>query len=147
MQSFLRQKTFKLAVHDYIGLQVASSSEAHELSKLFQSMDANNDGLLSQKEVEDAYRSYGKPLSQDELNLLFKKMDKDGSGKISWNEFLVASQNYDIAAKENNFNKKYENCIKISDHSNNKSRMMQVIKNSLLSKTHELGDRIDLFEQ
>ena len=47
---------------------MASCEDVHNLKKLFETIDSNNNGMLSRSEIEEAYRLYGQQLSDDELN-------------------------------------------------------------------------------
>ena len=74
-------------------------------------------------------------------------MDADKSGAICWTEFLVASFDYEQVATEKRLKQSFEKFHTQHSQQVAKSRMMFAIRNSLLSKSVELGERLDFFDK
>ena len=71
-----------------------------KLRKQFQAIDVDNDGFITQIEMENSVQRLrnsfrSSELGREDLDLvaLFKSMDKDGDGKISYSEFIVGATN------------------------------------------------------
>jgi len=75
-----------------VALQVIASQLSEEkikgLRQLFLDLDANGDGILSVKEMQDGLKEVG--LSSD-LQAIIDEMDSDKSGMIDYTEFLAAT--------------------------------------------------------
>jgi Ca2+-binding EF-hand superfamily protein len=66
----------------------APAARRPNLADLFEKLDTNGDGELTQAEVVDAADSLG--LTRDEAAQLFAELDADGSGKLTKNELFSA---------------------------------------------------------
>merc|ERR1712150_201423 len=76
---------------------MSNGTQEENLKKIFQVFDINNDGTISQKEldrvVKDLLQSFKKDDELNEENLakdVFKEMDINTDGKITQEEFIHA---------------------------------------------------------
>ncbi|KAL8609336.1 hypothetical protein ACOMHN_048892 [Nucella lapillus] len=63
-----------------------------KLRRAFREMDADEDGLLTEKEMLDGMRDAGYNLSRDQGRKLCSDLDKNGDGKIEFEEFIQMFQ-------------------------------------------------------
>ena len=68
-------------------LEKASSSMKDDLRSLFDSIDTNRNGTLSEEEIAEHLQGVDQDLSSDEVAYLFTSMDLDGNGEIDFEEF------------------------------------------------------------
>jgi calcium-dependent protein kinase len=76
----------------FISSNIMDSDSNKELTKIFQSMDKNNDGRLSHEEILNGYKELGLPESR--AREIIQKVDADQSGLIEYTEFITASQDW-----------------------------------------------------
>lgn len=88
MKSFSAASKLKKVALTVIAQHV-SDTEVEELRKTFAILDANNDGNLSLKEMQDGLNKAGLPIPP-ELAALFDAMDTDGTQQIDYTEFLAS---------------------------------------------------------
>ena len=62
------------------------------MQKVFQAMDTNGDGHLSEDELLQGLRKCGYNLTRQQVKKLVTNLDKDGDGHISFEEFISAFQ-------------------------------------------------------
>lgn len=74
------------------------NTEIKDLIEIFNELDVNQDGFLTNKEFVEGLKS--KNQSVQELALFFKQMDFDRSGKISYTEFISAQISKEIYLNE-----------------------------------------------
>ena len=58
-----------------------------KINDLFDSLDKDNSGVLTPREIADGFAALGKPMSDDELAAYMREVDSDQSGTISHEEF------------------------------------------------------------
>ena len=102
LRAFKGAQKLKKAVFTYLATQL-SQKELSPLRALFKALDANNDGKLSYKEIEDGLKGRA---DEKELIELIIAVDTDHSGFIEYNgtsalansciEFLAAAMGSDI---------------------------------------------------
>jgi calcium-dependent protein kinase len=64
------------------------------LLTIFQALDTNGDGQLSQDELESGYaKILGKEKAKQEVARIFRMVDTDGNGSIDYSEFVTACIN------------------------------------------------------
>lgn len=84
----------KQATHALIAAQGLLQKEKEDIDRAFLAIDANHDGRLSKKEVQDGYMAYfGQSLSEEEVDEMFEQLDVDGTGFLEYSEFVVAAMN------------------------------------------------------
>lgn len=94
LQNFNAQSKLKQATYAFIASQLLSKQEKEDIDKVFRAMDANGDGKLDKKEIQNGYAEYfGKTLSNEQVDEMFAQCDADGSGEIDYSEFVVATMN------------------------------------------------------
>lgn len=61
-----------------------------QLREAFRAIDKNNTGLLTMKEIKEAFKEQGGS-TLDNLDEIFKNLDMDKDGMINYSEFLAAT--------------------------------------------------------
>ena len=59
------------------------------LQRIFNMMDDDQSGTLTQREFTKACRDFKVGISEENVPTLFAKFDKDGNGTISYDELLA----------------------------------------------------------
>ena len=67
--------------------QLVSADKAALIKELFDSLDSNHDGVLSEEEVRNGFKSLGIELSSEEVNGLFVAADENASNVLEFEEF------------------------------------------------------------
>lgn len=94
MKKFHAELKLQQAALQYIVSFLMSKEEKNEMLELFQSLDANGDGVLSREEIFEGYKlMLGETEAQKEVDRIFNEVDIDHSGSIDYNEFLIAAAN------------------------------------------------------
>ena len=65
-----------------------NAAELKELRQSFDTVDANGDGWIGDKEFISLLQRLDDELSRDECLLAFEATDADGDGSISFEEFM-----------------------------------------------------------
>lgn len=73
----------------YIASQLPEK-EIHELGKVFEQVDKNNDGYLTIDELREAIERQEESFSYKDLKDLIYSIDSDHNGKINYNEFIAS---------------------------------------------------------
>lgn len=104
MQSKLREGLFrKLVLRVVVRHLDRRSSQMDTIQKVFCSLDKDQDGTLSSKELLDGIRKCKFPdLHEDDLQPIFDVLDRDGSGSLNLQEFCVATIKEEHAFTEQN---------------------------------------------
>ncbi|CAK58777.1 unnamed protein product (macronuclear) [Paramecium tetraurelia] len=86
---------FSQAVLSYIAFQMTNQLEQDELLKTFQSLDKNNDGILSREELIEGYNKIyqDKEKAEQEVIKILQLIDLNQSGQVDFSEFLMAAMN------------------------------------------------------
>jgi calcium-dependent protein kinase len=94
MKKFHAERKIQQAALTYIVNHLLSKDEKNELLELFQSFDKNNDGVLSEDEIYEGYKSIlGEVDAKKEVERIMTEMDIDKNGFIDYNEFIMAATN------------------------------------------------------
>uniref|UniRef100_A0A0G4HAB5 Calcium-dependent protein kinase 1 n=1 Tax=Chromera velia CCMP2878 TaxID=1169474 RepID=A0A0G4HAB5_9ALVE len=93
LKGFQQSQAMQQAALTFIASQLTSKEERDLLTKAFQELDTNGDGMLSQDEVVKGWKKVftESDLTDAEIEEIFKAADADGSGSIDYTEFLVAT--------------------------------------------------------
>jgi calcium-dependent protein kinase len=91
MKTFKVTQKFKQLTIAYIVTHLLSKNERKPLAKLFQEINKDNDGVISKKEMSQAFATYfGTPIEEEEINKMYSLIDVSGSGEIEYTEFMLA---------------------------------------------------------
>jgi len=80
--------------------QQLPDEETGALREMFQSLDANGDGVLSPEEVRDGLQRHGLQVPRA-LEDLLQVVDSDGSGHLDYSEFVAATMDEKLCSKKN----------------------------------------------
>lgn len=92
LSKFHATSKLQKSILTFISTNIMDEDSNKELTKLFKSIDKNNDGRLSHEEILNGYKELGLPSSQAEE--IIKKVDSDMSGIIEYSEFITAAQDW-----------------------------------------------------
>ena len=88
--NILRCAVIALLVHNSIQL-----NQAHDAVKLFNQIDKNGDGKISQDELFNGLQPYKKDISDEQLrkqvDIIFNNIDSDHNGYLEYEEFVRAA--------------------------------------------------------
>ena len=73
-----------------VASQINDSKEVEELRKIFEKIDANDDGTIGLSELKLALKEWPSN-SIVKLDSLFESLDQDGKGVLNLEEFLAAT--------------------------------------------------------
>ena len=96
----------KMILSMIVGMR-KQKEELHNIKKVFQILDKDNDGTLSMEEIREGLENnhvfellrkdytmeVGNKAINDEFELIIESIDTDKDGKIDYNEFLQATIN------------------------------------------------------
>lgn len=99
MKKFAAMNKLKKTAMMMIG-QKLSPEEIEGMKKLFQSIDKDNSGTISLKELQEAMDQWGQTISTTDLLEVMKSADVDGDGQIDYNEFVAATMNISKLEKD-----------------------------------------------
>lgn len=96
LRSFRSEQMLKKATIGFITSQLATKAEREEMMELFRSLDTDNSGTLSAKELKEGFSIlFGNEVNDvdGEVEKIMKQVDLDGSGEIEYSEFVSATLN------------------------------------------------------
>lgn len=96
LQNFRCEQKLQKATYSFIASQLATKKEREEMIELFKSLDSDNSGTLSRKELIQGFSSFYCEEIDDveaEVDKIMRQVDTDGSGEIDYSEFVAASMN------------------------------------------------------
>lgn len=96
LRSFRSEQMLKKATIGFITSQLATKNEREEMMELFKSLDTDNSGTLSSKELKEGFIIlFGNEVNDidEEVERIMKQVDLDGSGEIEYSEFVSATLN------------------------------------------------------
>eukprot|EP00928_Gymnodinium_smaydae_P037826 TRINITY_DN26210_c0_g1_i1.p1 TRINITY_DN26210_c0_g1~~TRINITY_DN26210_c0_g1_i1.p1 ORF type:complete len:675 (-),score=161.19 TRINITY_DN26210_c0_g1_i1:8-1849(-) len=92
--SRLERAILTLAAHQ------ARDEDLTELRRAFSALDVDGNGLLSKKQIEEAFDCAGVPFEAGDLEAVFDAFDRKGLGKIEYTSWLAATLHPDLLASE-----------------------------------------------
>ena len=60
----------------------------YQLRRVFRDWDANKDGVISLKEMQDVLGLSGFAMSDEEARIVYNYFDGDGNGAMQYDEFI-----------------------------------------------------------
>eukprot|EP01038_Epipyxis_sp_PR26KG_P008719 gene8719-11781_t len=66
----------------------SGANAARKLKELFEKIDADGDGEVSQREFKEIMKTFKVELNTDEINGLFRRFDFSGNGTLGYTEFI-----------------------------------------------------------
>lgn len=103
LKNFHNKKKLRQTVLTFLASRV-TDGEIAEQTKLFQELDANNDGYITFKELSKGLQD---KMKAEEIQAIMDSVDTDKNGAINYNEFIAAtlepSITQDIARVEQAF--------------------------------------------
>merc|ERR1739848_902219 len=92
----------------FFSLVIASAArqlnhtDVHGLSRIFSELDTNNDGVLDQQEVLDAFYSvFGfEHVDVEQVKQVFSRLDLNATGKITYTEFCAAAMGQEMGTQD-----------------------------------------------
>lgn len=97
LKSFQTSNRFKKVVLTYIASQM-NETEIQQLSKEFQKLDNNNDGVLSVEEIMGGLKDTN--MTAHEIQEIISSIDTDNSGVVNYTEFVAATIEKSVYMKE-----------------------------------------------
>jgi len=139
LKNFRAEQKLKQATLAYIVSQCLTKEETDKMESIFESMDKNNDGMLSKQEIREGYEEhFGVAIDDEELDKIFSAIDTDGSGAIDYSEFLMATMNeQQLMSKE-----KLKAAFKMFDKDGSGTISKDEIKEALGNLDEEMADKI-----
>jgi calcium-dependent protein kinase len=102
MRAFKSKNKLKMAAIHVIADQL-DDLNIKGLREIFKSLDSNDDGTLTAKELQEGMAKAGGAIQESAADLLklFASLDTDGSGNIDYSEFLAASLDRKLYEQQN----------------------------------------------
>jgi len=93
LASFRTQMTFQKAVLTYIASQELTQNEEKELKGLFNSLDKDQNGIITKDELVEGFIKVGEKKSNAKVKAkeVMHRIDINQNGAIDYNEFLMAN--------------------------------------------------------
>jgi len=112
--------------------QTVKESEIADLRATFKSMDTNNDGTLTVKEMLDAFAASkdSMGLREEDFKAIISGIDTDGSGKIDYSEFLASTMSAKQYMDESNLWAAFSTFDKDNDGKISKAELAEVLKDN-----------------
>jgi hypothetical protein len=77
------------AAMDLLGTEAEPDEEELRLKQMWETLDSDGSGLLSQEEARIVFGAMGKPMSEKQTAKAFTQMDASGNGEIEFEELLT----------------------------------------------------------
>ena len=144
MKKFHAGRKLQQAALTYIVNYLMTKEEKNEMLEMFQSLDANGDGVLSRDEIFEGYKqTLGEIEAKKEVDRIMSEVDIDNSGTIDYNEFVMAATN-----RQKMLNKeKLEATFKVFDKDGSGTISADEIKALLCSKNENKKAVEDLIKE
>ena len=101
---FEKVNVFQAGVMSLLSGLMASEREIDKTARIFKELDTNNDGRLSQEELEQAFKSI-MPQDKNAFHTCFEAADMDKDGYLDFHEFMSATMDRRSILKKGNINK------------------------------------------
>ena len=74
----------------FIAVHIASQQEKEDLSKAFEQLDKNGDGVLTRSELVEGYTKVyqDRQKAEEMVRVIWEELDINGSGDINFTGFL-----------------------------------------------------------
>merc|ERR1711920_220792 len=123
--------------------QQMNESDIQELKKTFESMDKNNDGTLTPKEIQSAMEVHKLAIPKDIADVM-ANLDTDGSGTIDYTEFIAAT----LTARQYQQKDVLWAAFRVFDIDGNGSitaeELQQVLQDDSMEKVQSMITEVDL---
>ena len=140
LQSFRSEQKLQKATYSFISSQLATKTEREQMLDLFKTLDTDNSGTISKKELIQGFEMlYFDEINdiESEVNKIMNQVDIDHSGEIDYNEFIAASMSRNkILSKE-----RLESAFKAFDIDSSGTISADELK-AILGKYHAYDDEI-----
>lgn len=96
LKKFSATRAMQKAFLTYISAHIISKEQEKKLRKIFEMLDQNHDGQLSQKEIFEGFKQFYGGDEEElklEVEILMKRVDLNKNGSIDYQEFLTANMN------------------------------------------------------
>jgi calcium-dependent protein kinase len=101
LKQFAAKNMLQKAIFIYISHKSIADKEKNEIIKVFQSLDVNNSGRLSYKELAIGYQKhFGHAISKKEIEKIMNNIDLDKDEFISFSEFATYAVNANLTKYE-----------------------------------------------
>eukprot|EP00357_Protocruzia_adherens_P037149 CAMPEP_0115013246 /NCGR_PEP_ID=MMETSP0216-20121206/25280_1 /TAXON_ID=223996 /ORGANISM="Protocruzia adherens, Strain Boccale" /LENGTH=489 /DNA_ID=CAMNT_0002382581 /DNA_START=173 /DNA_END=1642 /DNA_ORIENTATION=+ len=100
MKKFRATQTLKSATLLYVSNLLTSHESRMEMQKIFQSLDENDDGVLTRDELRKGYKRIFGDLPNAEVDAIFHKIDLNENGVIDYSEFVAAAMDREFIVSE-----------------------------------------------
>ena len=103
LRTFRAETKLKQAVLTFITSQLLNEAEASSLRQVFETLDKNGDGRLSQDELVTAYsRNMSLEEARQAVQSVMQKVDADMNGFINYSEFILATTSENVLLSKEN---------------------------------------------
>ncbi|MCQ2819073.1 MAG: protein kinase [archaeon] len=126
LKNYCNSNKLKKAVITYIASRL-NQKEVKNLKDIFVSIDLNNDGVLTLKEMEKGLQKLKKKYPDFNVEEVFNSIDTDKSGKIDYTEFIAACLDKKYFLQK----ERLEDAFKMLDKDNSKTISKDEIKEVL----------------
>ena len=89
IKDYNKEPVFKKIVYEHI-LKNVPQDDLLELTKIFNSIDLDNQGTISKEELRSAFKNNKIDISEERLIKIMELFDNDGNDEIDYKEFLLA---------------------------------------------------------
>ena len=104
LASFRKSTTFQAGVCSIIANLQTKAEDLSELREMFTRLDKNNDGFLSQEELESGMAEIAQifHLAEPDVRDWIRAADQNGDGQLDYTEFIAAAYQKDrLLSKKN----------------------------------------------
>lgn len=145
IKNFRAIEKFQQASIAYIVHYTNSSSQNHQLRRIFKSFDKNGDGKLSYTEFSEGYKKvFGNATSEEELLKIISHMDQNKDNYIEYEEFLRLSLSQMKLVNDQNLKIAFENFDSDKNGSLSRDEIRQILIDADEEYLDELFMIIDL---
>ena len=108
--NFRKLNNFQTGLISLLASMKIEQHESNQLRTLFEQMDANQDGYLSEEEVKNGFGEIVGELQMTtkDWREVWDMMDINGDGRVDYDEFITASANRDKMINDKNIKMLFE---------------------------------------